>query len=116
MSMPFAVDGWDPSYGSSLSGDLDLEESDGEVGLDVETPAGSWRAVPRSGEAILPAVMFVDGVRRVEARIWIDDHTDEPPARDASVGICASYAAGAVCCSERGAHVVAATVRRGLFA
>ena len=56
-----------------------------------------------------PVVVFVDGVRRVEARVWVtgDDGDSHP-------GICASYAAGAVCCDER-ATVLATEVERGLF-
>jgi hypothetical protein len=54
-------------------------------------------------------VLFVDGVRRVEARAWITD--DRGVTRQ---GICASYAAGAVR-SNGEAAVVLAEVRRGLF-
>jgi hypothetical protein len=54
--------------------------------------------------------VFVDGVRRLEARAWIDiaDH-------DAVPGIFASYAAGAVRCDGR-ATVERVMVGRGLFA
>jgi hypothetical protein len=54
-------------------------------------------------------VAFVDGVRRVDARVWITH-----PARGTRPGLCASYAAGAVLCRER-AEVLAARVERGLF-
>ncbi len=50
-------------------------------------------------------VLFVDGVRRIDARVWIDG--DSP-------GICASYAAGAVRCDGR-AEVVDIAVARGMF-
>jgi hypothetical protein len=54
-------------------------------------------------------VVFVDGVRRVEARVWVTGDDGDPHP-----GICASYAAGAVRCDER-ATVLATEVERGLF-
>ena len=106
--MKFSVDPWDPSYGTS--NELDpTDVSKAQIGVDVEIPAGQW--APRRPERAAPAerLVFVDGVRRVEAHVWIDagDGT-------AQHGICASYAAGAVRCDG-----VAACgpfmVRRGLF-
>ena len=54
-------------------------------------------------------ILFIDGVRRIDARVWIED-----AAGDIYPGLCASYAAGAVCCEAR-ADVVAAEVGRGVF-
>lgn len=117
------MDGWDPSYGSSADGDLDLQASEADVTLDVEVPADDWAAVPAPpGDRVGPgaagpgSVVFIDGVRRIEARVWIDEPTGDQPATDASIAICASYAAGAVCCCSAGAHLLHADVRRGLFA
>jgi hypothetical protein len=67
--------------------------------------------------------LFVDGVRRIEARIWIEQPlfsesaaTTVNGARDASMALCASYAAGVVCCCpSRGAHLLTSQARRGLF-
>jgi len=55
-------------------------------------------------------ITFVDGVRRIDARIWIADgeHTDKP-------GVCATVAAGAVRCRPGAATVEAVTVDRALF-
>ena len=62
------------------------------------------------------ALLFVDGVRRVEARVWIDENSDgDGQATQASAALCASYAAGVVCCCGQQAHLVLADVRRGLF-
>jgi hypothetical protein len=61
-------------------------------------------------------LLFVDGVRRIEARVWIDeDVPDAGPATEASAALCASYAAGVVCCCDQQAHVVLVETRRGLF-
>jgi len=57
-------------------------------------------------------VWFVDGVRRIEAQLWIHgpEDTSEPvPA------ICASYAAGVVRATRTKAEVVTVHTRRGLF-
>jgi hypothetical protein len=120
--MRFSVDGWDPGYGSSLDiEEEDLGESTARVDVTVELPADRWRAIdPKAGLAQPAALLFVDGVRRVEARVWIEDSTPDgalPPAgaTEASAALCASYAAGVVCCCGRQAHLVHAEPRRGLF-
>jgi hypothetical protein len=106
----FAVDPWDPSYGTSL--DAELGESAAQVALDVELPAAQWRPLDPDPTLTPPeAVLFVDGVRRIDAQVWVDESDGE-----ASPALCASYAAGVVCCCRTdGAHLVAAHVRRGLF-
>jgi hypothetical protein len=116
-AMRFSVDGWDPHYGTSLELEEDLGESTARVDVTVELPADRWRAIdPQAGLAQPAALLFVDGVRRIEARVWIEDSTpDGAPATEASAALCASYAAGAVCCCERQAHLVSAEPRRGLF-
>ena len=144
-AMRFSVDGWDPSYGASLEleGQLDgqLEESTARIDPDVELPAGRWRPIDPDPAGPLPdALLFVDGVRRVEAQLWIDGDVPPPAAaRPAGVpqagvpqaevpgearnpqageptaALCASYAAGVVCCCAAGAHLVVTKLRRGMF-
>jgi hypothetical protein len=125
--MRFSVDGWDPSYGASLEleGRMEgqLEESTARIDPDVELPAGRWRPVDPDPAGPLPdALLFVDGVRRVEAQVWIDDappggHQGPDGRREGepTAALCASYAAGVVCCCAAGAHLVVAKLRRGLF-
>jgi hypothetical protein len=104
----FAVDPWDPAYGASLA--TELGESAAQVVLDVEVPAAQWRLIAPDPSAAPPeAVLFVDGVRRVDAQVWVEEPGHAAPA------LCASYAAGVVCCCGDGAHLLAADVRRGLF-
>ena len=138
-AMSFSVDGWDPSYGASLELEGQLAESTATIEANVEVPADRWRAIDPDGTGPLPeALLFVDGVRRVEAQVWVDAvGTDAPvdtstgeirpagdPERDAPAtttateateALCASYAAGVVCCCKSGAHLVVAELRRGLF-
>ena len=115
--MRFAVDAWDPAYGVSADLDGELGGSTAEVDPEVEMPPERWRPLPPVADLIPPpAVLFVDGVRRIDARVWIEP----PPGRAARVGalglgICASYAAGVVVCNGHLATLGAAEVRRGLF-
>jgi hypothetical protein len=114
--MRFSVDGWDPSYGSSLEAD-ELGESTATIRTDVERPESGWGPVAPVLATPQPAALrFVDGVRRIEARVWIDEETtDGSPATDATAGLCASYAAGVMCCCHGQAHLLGTEVRRGLF-
>jgi hypothetical protein len=129
--MRYSVDGWDPSYGASLEleGQLEgqLEESTARIDADVEVPADRWRPIDPDPAGSLPdALLFVDGVRRVEAQLWIDGDAQPPDALtgearngssagEPTAALCASYAAGVVCCCAAGAHLVVTKLRRGLF-
>jgi hypothetical protein len=115
--MRFSVEGWDPSYGSSVEME-ELAQSSVTVDATLEVPSANWAPIPAKGQADLPSgVLFVDGVRRIEARVWIDDAASGSAANasQAVAGICASYAAGVVCCCGTGAHACGAQVRRRLF-
>jgi hypothetical protein len=125
--MRFAVDGWDPNYGTSLEVEGDAEAPT-QVIADVECDRARWSPIRPKEVAPPAATIFVDGVRRLEARIWIDEpagaiseggsDSDTDPTRratEASAALCASYAAGSVCCCREGAHLLNAEVRRGLF-
>jgi hypothetical protein len=105
----FTIDPWDPGYGGSV--DADLGASTAEVVTDVEVPDDQWAPIPAQPGLQPPAaVLFVDGVRRVDAQVWVDEGVGT-----VAPGLCASYAAGIVCCCERdGAHLAAFEVRRSL--
>lgn len=105
--MRFTVEPWAPDYGTPIGGDP--QEASVVPDVDVEVPAAAWAPIrPRGGE--VDEILFVDGVRRVDANLWI-----ETPDGSAELGLCATYAAGAVRCRGGSADVVAAEVRRGLF-
>ncbi|MBT2509818.1 hypothetical protein J7I98_28910 [Streptomyces sp. ISL-98] len=114
--MRFSVDTWDPTYGTSA--DTDLRESTARVVFDVELPAASWHPIDAESAIATPtSVLFVDGIRRVDARLWIDElpATNGTAATSAAPGICASYAAGVICCIGSSARLTATEVRRSLF-
>jgi hypothetical protein len=105
--MKFSVDPWEVEYGASLGID-DVEPSTGDVVVDLECSAEDWSPIAPVADGVARRVLFVDGVRRIDARVWIED------GGDVHAGICASFAAGAVRCDVR-AEVVAAEVERGVF-
>ena len=108
--MKFHVDGWDPSYGTSMGIDGPAETVS-SIDTDVEVPSDQWAGIAPAAVPRPAATVFVDGVRRLDARVWINDSD----AGDATMGLCASYGAGAVCCCRQGAHFLVPEVRRGLF-
>jgi hypothetical protein len=111
--MRFYVDAWDPSYGASADADIDLGESTANLVLDVETDVDKWQPVDAPSGVTMPAaVLFVDGVRRIDARVWVDDQAGSGTV---AAGLCASYSAGVICCCQGRAHLLAAERRRGLF-
>jgi hypothetical protein len=109
------VDAWDPSYGTALdsaesgpSGD-----STAQVRADVEREPAAWSPLnPASDQRCPGMVLLVDGVRRIDARIWVEE-------ADGTLhgGLAASYAAGVVRCDLRrgSADVANARVVRGFF-
>lgn len=112
--MKFHVDAWDPSYGVAFeAADGPQAQSSAQIQADVELPATAWRAIEAPAGLRPPGtVLVVDGVQRIDARVWAtdDDGVTHP-------GVAASYAAGVVRCDlDRGAAAIATTrIERGLF-
>jgi hypothetical protein len=109
----FSVDPWDPSYGvafgEEMTGDP-LHESTAELNLDLEVPADRWQPLTADGGEPVPStILFLDGVRRIDARVWLHAGDAQP-----APGIAASYAAGLVCLNGI-ARISDVTVERGLF-
>lgn len=117
--MRFTVDAWDPDFGTSAdpdgagggsgTGSGDLPASSARVDAGIEVTVGRWAPVAAVGGDVPDAVVLVDGVRRLDARVWIEE-----PDRGVAMGLCASYAAGAVRCDADGARVVGIESHRSL--
>jgi len=106
--MRFYVESWSPDYGAAVDDSMQLSTT--EVDVTCERPADQWQPIaPPPSTAASSCIVFVDGVRRVDARVWV--HTTDSGLRQ---GLCASYAAGAVRCDGR-ASLAAAMVCRGVF-
>jgi len=108
----YTVDPWDPSYGVAGLGD----EPDGRTAstarldLDVEVPSTSWKPLWPSRDVLLPsAILFLDGVRRIDARVWVHGPSPQPVP-----GVAASLATGLVSC-DGAARIVDVRVDRGLY-
>lgn len=116
MTVRFWVDAWDPSYaggGDAGEGGAPAQQSTAELDPDVELPAAAWAPVPPPPDVRAPdTVLLVDGVRRVDGRVW----TAEPDG-SSYPGLAASYAAGVVRCDLRrgAAELAELVVERGLF-
>jgi hypothetical protein len=109
----FTVDPWDPGYGMAFGEEMNgdaLQESSAELNLDLEIPADQWRPLwPVPAPRLPGAVLFLDGVRRIDARIWVHGSSPQP-----GPGIAASFAAGLVSC-DGAARIREIAVQRGLF-
>lgn len=101
-----AVESWAPGFGSPVDPG-ELEPVPGQVDVDAEMPAASWEPL-RPQAAPTGDVLFIDGVRRVDARVWITSDAGTRP------GLCVSYAAGTVRC-DGAARVETVEVRRALL-
>ncbi len=104
--MNFTVEAWDPDYGAPS--DADLADSTDKVDPSVELTPENWRPLLPECE---PAgdILFVDGVRRVDANLWIDREGLFP-----GFGLAATFAAGAVRCNGD-ARVVAAAASAAAY-
>jgi hypothetical protein len=102
------VESWDPDYGTGGDSDA-LDASTDVVNPDLEMPTTSWAPITPETRPTPGTIWFVDGVRRIDARIWVTDDGLVLP------GSCATVAAGAVACSGSRAEVIGARVQRGVF-
>lgn len=111
--MRLFVDAWEPGYGTGIDqSDGPAERSTAAVQTDVEVPVEAWRPLTAPPGTTAPDVVHVvDGVRRIDARVWLDSADRTYP------GLAASYAAGVVTCDLRAgrAELTAARTERGLF-
>ncbi len=106
--MQFAVETWDPDYGTGGDSDA-LDASTDVVDPDRELHRSQWTPITADARPAPGTMWFVDGVRRIDARIWVTDDGLVLP------GSCATVAAGAVACSGSRAEVIGARVQRGVF-
>ena len=104
--MQFAVEAWDPDYGTA--GDVDgLDPSTDVVDMSIERDPKDWQPLDATPAAEPEGtVYFVDGVRRIDARIWVTDGERVLP------GSCATVAAGSVACSPGAASLHELALRR----
>jgi hypothetical protein len=106
----YTVDPWDPSYGVAVGEDMDDTRSKAELALDIELPPSQWQPISPPDSVRRPsALLFLDGVQRIDARLWVHGVEQQPVP-----GLVASLAAGLVRCDGE-AHVVDVRVDRSLY-
>ncbi len=104
------VDPWDPSYGTPM-GEAAMEESTARLTTDFEMPGDRWAPQDVPGSVWEPEeLLVVDGVRRVDARVWFIVDGEPTP----TIGLAGSLAAGVVRINGR-ATLADARVKRAVF-
>lgn len=103
-----AIEAWDPAYGTASAVLADAATAT-EVDVDIEVPAAEWGPIAPATAPLPDRIVFVDGVRRIDAHAWLDDGAG--PRQ----GILASYAAGTTVVENR-ARFGPSEARRRLFA
>ena len=88
--MRFTVEAWDSDYGAPT--DPELDDASKNVDVSIEVQPSDWRPLLPESVGVVD-ILFVDGVRRVDATLWIDNPPDFP-----GFALAATYAAGAVRC------------------
>ncbi|HEY7591618.1 MAG TPA: hypothetical protein VH969_00570 [Actinophytocola sp.] len=106
----YTVDPWDPGYGVARGDEPGGPESSARLELDLELKAADWKPVDPQVVPLPGSVLFLDGVQRIDARVW--RHGDGP---EPDPGVLASVAVGLVRC-DGAAEIVDVAVDRGLFA
>lgn len=81
------IETWAPEYGGAYDADEALADPE-RVDERVEV-GGSWDPIDGVDDGV-PAVAFVDGVRRIDARLVLDEPAGPVP------GLCGTYGVGAV--------------------
>ena len=102
---------WGVGYGGSWQ-DTGQEQGEGETAantldsraVEIEVPLDAWRGLRPTAPAAISKVLFLDGVRRIEARGLLDDSDGQTFA---ALGSCA---VGAVECSPAGGTVARAAI------
>ena len=108
-AMKFSVDPWDVEYGASL--DIDQPDArSAQLVVELELPSEEWHPIDAERRCERPGPDPVHRRRAPDRRPGLDRRR----SGRRQPGLCASFAAGAVCCEER-AEVISAEVGRGVF-
>ena len=107
--MEFSVESWAPEYGSSLNVSS-IEDADDQADATVERELDEWTPIDPVPATRPNEIAFIDGIQRIDARIWIHEDGISTPA------VCVSLAAGATVCAPGTATTKGTRVARALVA
>jgi hypothetical protein len=107
--MRFSVETWAPEYGSSIDSPT-LEDASEQADATVERALADWSPIDPTMHERPDEIVFIDGIQRIDARVWIHEAGISTPA------VCVSLAAGATVCSHDQATVQGVQVERVLIA
>ena len=107
--MDFSVESWAPEYGSSINLPS-AEDTDDQADATVERPLDAWVPIDPAPAGRPDEIAFIDGIQRIDARIWIHENGISTPA------VCVSLAAGATVCAPGTATTHGVQVVRSLIA
>ena len=107
--MEFSVESWAPEYGSSLNVSS-IEDADDQADATVERELDEWTPIDPVPATRPDEIVFIDGIQRIDARIWIHEDGISTPA------VCVSLAAGATVCAPGTATTKGIRVARALVA
>ena len=107
--MDFSVDSWAPEYGSSINLPA-IEDADEQADATVELALDEWTPIDSGVSSRPDEIAFIDGIQRIDARIWIHENGISTPA------VCVSVAAGATVCTLGTATTQGVQVARSLVA
>ena len=107
--MEFSVESWAPEYGSSLNVSSS-EDAEDLADATVERELDDWGPIDPGPVGSPDGIAFIDGIQRIDARIWIHENGISTPA------VCVSMAAGATVCAPGTAITTGIRVARSLVA
>lgn len=85
------IDPWDVEYGSEVPLSAPADDEAGTVAVDTEVPADAWQPIAPVAHERPARLLFVDGIRRLEARLLVDRGSRR------CHGALGTYGVGAVC-------------------
>ncbi len=107
--MDFSVESWAPEYGSSTN-QPSIEDAEEQADTTVERELDEWAPIEPKPARQPDEIAFIDGIQRIDARIWIHENGISTPA------VCVSLAAGVTVCTPGNATTVGVRVARSLIA
>lgn len=105
-TLDLRLDPWDTDFGAAAVFDAFDSFDPDKVDLDVEVPSEAWAPVAPTGVPPTRRLVFIDGVRRVEARVIA------LKGNEVIYGAFGSYGAGAVAIDRNEAVVIAEKIDR----